>query len=63
MSPEPITLHQAIAEERRRLLDRLWQDIIALRQLVQESQQLVEDTRREPHSRALGMSVAPAKQN
>jgi hypothetical protein len=59
MSPEHITLQQALTAERARLLDLLWQDIVALRQLVNESQQLMDAARPELHSRAIGTAAVP----
>jgi hypothetical protein len=63
MSPERITLHQAIAEERAQLWVLVRHNIAALRQLVNESQQLVDDARFERAaalpSRVIGTAAAP----
>jgi hypothetical protein len=66
MLPEATILRQSIAMERGRLLERLWQDIIALRQLVDESQQIVNAARPMLYSRAVGPMAAlrpPAEQD
>jgi hypothetical protein len=63
MSPEQIQLRQAIAEERARLLEQLLHDLAALRQLMSESQQHMNDARAQNaaplRSREVGMPVAP----
>lgn len=56
MMPEHIALRQAIAEERARLLELLWHDIGALRQMVDKSQQLMDA---ELHSQESGTAAAP----
>jgi hypothetical protein len=45
MPPEQITLKQALAEERARLWMQVRNDIAALRHLVNQSQQLMDDAR------------------
>jgi hypothetical protein len=58
MESEQIRFEQAIGAERARLWMLVRQDIAALRQLVAESQQLMEA---ELHSREVG--TPPAKQD
>jgi len=66
MLPEQTALRQAIATERARLLDLLWQDSVMLRQMVDKSQQLIDAARAERHSRVVGTAAAllpPAEQD
>jgi hypothetical protein len=57
MLPEQTALRQAIATERARLLELLWQDIVTLRQMVDRSQQLVDAARAELHGRVVGTAA------
>jgi hypothetical protein len=59
MSPEQITLQQAIAEERARLWMQVWDNIAVLDQLVNESQRLVDDARFELCRRMIDKTAAP----
>jgi hypothetical protein len=55
MTPQEPALHQAIAAERLRLLEQLWQNIVVLRQMVVESEQLITTVRAgRTHSRVIG---------
>ena len=56
---ESTAFQQAIVLERARLWTLVRQDIAALRQLVNESQQLMDAARPELHSRTIGMAAAP----
>jgi hypothetical protein len=58
MSPAQTTPRQTTAEERARLWMLVWRDIAALRQLVNESQQRMDDARAELRSRAIGTAAA-----
>ena len=59
MSPEQITLQQAIAEERARLWMLVWDNIAVLDQLVNESQRLVDDAWFELRRRMIDTAAAP----
>jgi hypothetical protein len=59
MSPEQPALCQAIAIERARLLCLVWQNIVALRQVTAESQQLIALARAE-RAATRGMSAIAA---
>jgi hypothetical protein len=57
MLPEQTALRHTLAIERGRLLERLWQDIVALRQLVDESQQHIEAAQAKSYSYAVGRAA------
>ena len=63
MSPAQMTLQQAITAERARLWTLVHHDIAALRQLADESQQIVAGARAEKaatrRSRVVGAPAAP----
>ena len=60
MMPEQPTLRQFIAQERARLLDQLWEDIVALRQLINETQQRMDATQRAARAQLITVEYTPS---
>jgi hypothetical protein len=57
MSPEQ---HTRFIEERWRLLDLLWQDIVVLRRMVNETQQRMDVARRAAQAQHTAVAYTPS---
>jgi hypothetical protein len=57
MLPDETSLRQARVPETTSLLDQLWRDIAALRQLTEDAWELIENVRRRPATHAQARAI------